>query len=155
MVVKNKDIIKVHYTGKFENGEIFESSLDGEPIIFQTGVEMMIPGFDKGVIGMKVGEKKEIIVPASDGYGNYDEDKIIEVSLDEFPEGHTPETGMDMELIDEDGNVMLALIKEIKDSSILLDVNHPLAGKSCIFEVKVLEIGCEMPKNDDEKHHHH
>ncbi len=152
MKVKNEDIIKVHYTGKFENGDIFDSSLERDPLIFQTGVGMMIPGFDKGVIGMEVGEKRQISVPPEDGYGDVDPNRIIEMGKDKFPEGHTPEVGMQMELVDQHQHAIPATIKEIKEDSVILDANHPLAGKSVVFDVELLEIGCELP---DHYHHHH
>ncbi len=151
MVVKNEDIIKVHYTGTFEDGEVFDSSKDRDPLIFQTSVGMMIPGFDKGVIGMKIGDKKKITVSAADGYGEIDPNRVIEMTLDKFPEGHKPEIGMHMELVDQNKHVVPAVIKEIKKDAVILDANHPLAGKSVVFDVELLEIGCEMP----EHHHHH
>jgi len=151
MEVKNEDIIKVHYIGKFEDGEVFDSSIDRDPLVFQTGVGMMIPGFDKGVIGMKVGDKKEIIVAAADGYGEIDPARVIEMPLEKFPEGHKPEIGMNMELVDQNQHVVPAVITEIKKEAVILDANHPLAGKNVVFNVELLEIGCEMPQH----HHHH
>jgi len=158
MVVKDGDVIKVHYIGRFGDGEIFESSYDdGEPLIFKVGDGTLIPGLDRGFIGMRQGEKKEIVVLPNDAYGDYDENKLIKIDTSDFPEGEKPEIGMEMDLEDEEGNILPAVIKEIGKEKIIMDANHPLAGKKTVFTVEVLETGCELPEFDDagNSHHHH
>ena len=151
MAVVSGDNVKIHYTGKFEDGEVFDSSVKrDQPFIFQTGAGMVIPGFDEAVIGMDVGETKSVTIPPEKAYGEVEEHNIIEVSKSEFPEDMNVELGLVVELHSNQGHVIPAEIVEIQEEGVKLNANHPLAGKTLIFEIELLEIGCELPQ-----HNHH
>lgn len=148
-VVKG-DTVKVNYTGRFENGEVFDSSEGGEGIAFETGTGHVIPGFENAIIGMEIGQKKTVIIKPEEGYGEYDEEGLIELGKEDFPEDMELEVGMMLHLQDDHGHAIPVVVKEIRDDMVLLDENHPLAGKTLVFDIELVEIGCEVPK----QHHH-
>ena len=132
--------IKLHYTGTLEDGTIFDSSKDKEPLEFEVGAGQVIPGFDEGVIGLKAGEKKTINIPADKAYGQYDEKRMGEYPKENVPKDMELKVGAKMFLQSPDGGVALATIKEIKEEVVVLDLNHPLAGKDLTFEVEIIEV---------------
>ena len=132
--------IKLHYTGTLEDGTVFDSSKDKEPLEFEVGAGQVIPGFDEGVIGLKAGEKKTINIPANKAYGQYDEKRMGEYPKENVPKDMELKVGAKMFLQSPDGGVALATIKEIKEEVVLLDLNHPLAGKDLTFEVEIIEV---------------
>jgi peptidylprolyl isomerase len=132
--------IKLHYTGTLEDGTVFDSSKDKEPLEFEVGAGQVIPGFDEGVIGLKAGEKKTINIPADKAYGQYDEKRMGEYPKENVPKDMELKVGAKMFLQSPDGGVALATIKEIKEEVVLLDLNHPLAGKDLTFEVEIIEV---------------
>lgn len=138
--VKDGDTVKVHYTGKLDDGNIFDSSLDREPLAFTLGAGMMIPGFEKGVLGMKLDEEKTVILPPSEAYGDIREDMIVEISKSQLPPDMEVMTGMELVSQDDNGNQFPVTVQEVKPESIIIDANHKLAGKSLTFEIKVVEI---------------
>lgn len=138
--VKDGDKVKLHYTGTLENGEVFDSSKDREPFTFTVGAGQVIKGFDEGVLGMETGEKKKVHIPADMAYGQPQEDMLLKVPLDHFPEHIKPEVGMALSVPTRDGRMMNVTITELNDDEVVLDANHPLAGKDLIFELEVLEI---------------
>lgn len=139
-VVNSGDTVKVHYTGFFEDGKIFDSSKEREPLEFIVGSGQVIQGFDEALIGMVVGEEKTIEIPAVNAYGIVRDDLILSVSLDQFPEGLDPKEGMVIELHNDVGGVIPAVIKKIEEEIATLDANHPLAGNDLIFELSLVEI---------------
>lgn len=139
-LVKKDDNVKVHYTGKLTNGEVFDSSEGREPLAFTVGAGQMIAGFDKGVLDMKINEKKTITIPASEAYGEVNESLIQEVPSNQLPEEIKPEEGMALTATSPDGANHQLIIREVKEDSIIVDGNHPLAGKELIFDVEVVEI---------------
>lgn len=138
--VKKDDTVKVHYTGKLNNGEIFDSSLDREPLEFKVGAGMMIPGFEKGVMNMELNEKKNISIPPAEAYGEVNEDLFQEISKDQLPAEIKPEVGMGLAATLPDGRQQQLRVSEVKEDSIVVDANHPLAGKELNFEIQVVEI---------------
>lgn len=122
--VKNGDVVKVHYTGKLENGEQFDSSTGREPLEFTVGAGQMIPGFDAALPGMNVGDKKTITIAAKDGYGESNDEAIIEFPKENVPAEMKVEPGQTLTLSDQDGNPFPVVVKEIKDDVIILDANH-------------------------------
>lgn len=132
--------IKLHYTGTLEDGTVFDSSKDKEPLEFEVGAGQVIPGFDEGVIGLKAGEKKTINIPADKAYGQYDEKRMGEYPKENVPKDMELKVGAKMFLQSPDGGVALATIKEIKEEVVVLDLNHPLAGKDLTFEVEIIEV---------------
>jgi len=138
--VKLNDTVRVHYTGKLENGQIFDSSLQREPIEFTMGQGQLIPGFEQGVLDMKVNEKKTIHIPFSEAYGEVKKELFHEVEKDKLPEELKLEEGMGLISKAPDGTERQLILHEIKENSIIVDANHPLAGKDLTFEVELVEI---------------
>ncbi|MFI2742405.1 peptidylprolyl isomerase [Zhouia sp. PK063] len=138
--VKQNDTVKVHYTGTLENGEVFDSSLQREPIEFTLGQGQLIPGFENGVIDMTVNEKKTIHIPSAEAYGDVREELIQEVPKAELPPEIEPQIGMGLVSRTPDGREIQLVVKDVKDEAIVVDANHPLAGKDLTFEIEVLEI---------------
>jgi FKBP-type peptidyl-prolyl cis-trans isomerase 2 len=138
MGVKNGDTVKVHYVGKYESGEVFDSSLEKEPLEFTVGNQQVIPGFEEGIIGMEVGEKKTINVPFDKAYGPFREELVFPVEKSKLPEDISE--GQYLEVHQPDGNNFVVRVSEIKDDTAYLDANHPLAGKNLVFEVELVSI---------------
>jgi peptidylprolyl isomerase len=138
--VKNGDSVKVHYTGKFDTGEVFDSSIEGDPLAFTVGVGEVIPGFDRALVGMAVGETKDVIIPAADAYGEKIAELIQTIDRDQFSLGEiTPELGMAIEMQTPEGSIPL-VITELNETSVTLDANHPLAGQELHFALTLVEI---------------
>ena len=141
--VKKGGTISVHYTGKFEDGEMFDSSEGQSPLIFTVGAGQLIPGFDKAVIDMNPGDKKTVTIPPAEGYGERSEELMVEFPRNSVPEEMELEVGMQVQLRDKDGNPAPAVVTAFNDESVSLDVNHPLAGKTLIFDIEVVETGLD------------
>lgn len=138
--VKQNDNVKVHYTGKLTNGEVFDSSLEREPIQFTVGQGQIIPGFEKGIIDMKENEKKTVEIPKEEAYGEVREDLIQEVPKSQLPQDIEPKVGMALVSKTPEGQEMNLIVKDVKEDSIVVDANHPLAGKDLVFDLEVVEI---------------
>jgi FKBP-type peptidyl-prolyl cis-trans isomerase SlpA len=138
--VKENNTVKVNYTGKLSDGQIFDSSEGREPLEFTLGQGQLIPGFEKGVIDMKLNEKKTITIAKEEAYGDVNPALIQEVSKSDLPEDMTPTVGMGLVSKTEDGRETNLLVVEVKDETIVLDANHPLAGKDLIFDLEVVGI---------------
>jgi len=132
--------VKVHYTGKLENGEVFDSSIDKEPLEFTVGQQQMIPGFEKGVMNMTVGDKKTIVLPPEEAYGQYNPELSMPYKRSELPADLTPEVGMTLQFQSQEGQVFYVSVTEIGDTEITVDANHQLAGKELTFDVEIIEI---------------
>lgn len=137
---KKGDKVKVHYTGKLTDGTVFDSSLEREPIEFELGAGQMIAGFDKAVDGMAVGDKKTADIPSAEAYGDKRDDMMVPVPHDKVPEEIKPEVGMQLSMQQPDGQSLPVLVAEVNDDHIVLDANHPLAGKDLNFEIELVEI---------------
>lgn len=140
MKVKDGDTVKVHYTGKLDDGSQFDSSEGREPIEFKVGEGKMIKGFDEGVKGMEVGETKTIEIPSDKAYGPYREEMVAELGRDEVPVDFKLAEGMVLQMKPEQGPPMTVQVKELTDTKITLDGNHALAGKDLIFDVELVDI---------------
>ncbi len=139
-IVKKGDKVKVHYTGKLTDGTVFDSSLERDPIEFEVGAGQMIAGFDKAVDGMKIGDKKTADIASAEAYGDKRDDMMVPVPLDKLPEEIKPELGMQLSMQQPDGQALPVVIAEVNDDHIVLDANHPLAGKDLTFEIELVEI---------------
>lgn len=137
---KKGDKVKIHYHGKLIDGNTFDSSAGREPLEFEIGSGQVIAGFDDGVTGMTIGEKKTINIPAELAYGEKQEQMIMEFPITQFPEDMVPEVGMQIEMNNGAGQNFPVVIVEIKDEIVVLDANHPLAGKELIFDLELIEI---------------
>jgi FKBP-type peptidyl-prolyl cis-trans isomerase 2 len=138
--VKENNTVKVHYTGKLSDGQVFDSSKGKEPLEFTLGKGQLIPGFEKGLIDMTLNEKKTITVVKEEAYGAVNNDLKQEVKRSELPQDIKPEVGMGLISKSPDGQEMNLVVVEVKEESIVVDGNHPLAGKDLIFDLEVVEI---------------
>ena len=138
--VKAGDKIKVHYHGKLTNGQTFDSSEGREPLEFEVGSGQVIKGFDDGVTGMAVGDKKTIEIPADEAYGPRNEEMVIDMPKERFPAEMVLELGMPLTMTDGQGQNFQVVITEIKENTVMLDANHPLAGQTLIFDLELVEI---------------
>lgn len=137
MKIEEGKKVKVHYTGKFENNEVFDSSVDKDPLEFTVGEGQLIPGFENGVIGMEAGDKKTVEIEAEQAYGEVREDLLSEVDTTQLPEG--VKAGQVLQAQTNAGP-MNVTVTEINGEKATIDANHPLAGKKLIFDLEVVEV---------------
>ena len=142
---KSGDKVKVHYHGRLTSGETFDSSEGREPLEFEVGSGMVIKGFDDGVTGMKVGEKKTVNISAEQAYGEKNPDMVIEYPRSQFPSHIELKEGDQLVMSSASGQQFQVRIAEIKDDVVLLDANHPLAGEELIFDIELVEIVGSKP----------
>jgi len=140
MKVKANDKVKVHYKGTLSDGVMFDSSEGRDPLEFTIGSGQIIPGFENGVIGMQVDESKTINIPAAEAYGQPKVELIQEVAKSHLPPEITPEVGLQLMSQTPDGQQTPLLVTEVKEDTIIVDANHPLAGKDLIFEITLVSI---------------
>lgn len=138
--VKENDTVKVHYTGKLTDGQIFDSSLQREPLEIKLGEGQLIPGFEKGLIDMAVNEKKTITIDKMDAYGEVNEALFQKISKSQLPEDLKPEVGMGLIGANAAGQEQQFRIAKVEEEDIIIDANHPLAGQDLIFDLEVVEI---------------
>jgi FKBP-type peptidyl-prolyl cis-trans isomerase 2 len=138
--VKDGDTVKVHYTGKLEDGTAFDSSKEGEPLELTIGAGNVIEGFEKGVIGMERGGSKTVTIPPEEAYRSVNEELVAKVKKETFPGNITPVIGEQLQLKQQDGNVVNVTITEIRGDTVTLDANHHLSGKTLIFDIELVEI---------------
>ncbi|MCE5313455.1 MAG: peptidylprolyl isomerase [Armatimonadota bacterium] len=139
---KQGDCVKVDYTGKLKDGSVFDTSENREPLEFTIGGGQIIPDFELAVLGMNPGDSKTIDVPAARAYGPHHEDMVISVDRKQFPEDISPEVGEQLEIRQSGGQSAVVTVTEVNDESVILDANHPLAGKDLIFDIQLVEICC-------------
>lgn len=140
MSAKNGDTVKVHYTGKLNDGTSFDSSLNREPLEFTIGEGKLLKKFEDSVIGMAEGDKKDISIPAAEGYGTRREELVGNIPLSQLPPDITPETGMQLQLQTPEGHPLIITITDIAEDHITVDGNHRLAGHDLNFELQLMEI---------------
>ncbi len=138
--VKSGDTVKVHYHGKLTDGTTFDSSEGREPLEFEVGSGSVIAGFDSGVTGMQVGEKKTVNIPVDEAYGQKQEDLLMEFPIDRFPADMQPEVGMQLNMSNGEGQNFPVIIREVRPDTVVLDANHPLAGEDLTFDLELVEI---------------
>ena len=134
------DKVKVHYSGTLSDGTVFDSSLEREPFEFTIGQGMVIPGFEKGIIGMSEGDSRMVSITSDDAYGPYRDDLVGVIDKSRKPENIDLEIGMVLQMRSPEGSVTNVTVKDIGDEGITLDLNHPLAGKDLVFEIKLMEV---------------
>lgn len=137
---KKGDMVRVHYTGRLISGEQFDSSAGREPLEFTVGAGQMIKGFDTGVEGMNIGEKKVINITPEEGYGLRNEEAVIEFPLEQVPADMKLEPGMQLTLQNQEGQPVPVVVAELREDVVILDANHFLAGKNLVFDVELVEI---------------
>lgn len=132
--------VKVHYTGTLSDNTVFDSSKDREPLEFTVGAGQMIEGFDVAVEGMNVGDSKTVNIPSEKAYGPKSPEAMIKVSKEQLPEGMKAEVGMQLEATQADGRRQVLVVDEVLENEVVLDANHPLAGKDLTFEIELIEV---------------
>lgn len=138
--VKEGDTIRVHYTGKLEDGSTFDSSEDGAPLEFTVGKGELIKGFERGVIGMSAGESKTIKLSAEDAYGLHNKERVFEFSRNKAPRDFDPAIGQQVHMQRADGQMVLVTVIDKSDTSFIMDSNNPLAGKDLTFDIRLVKI---------------
>lgn len=134
------DTVKVHYTGKLDDGTVFDSSANGEPLEFTIGDGNIIPGFEKAVVGMSPGDSKTELIPVEQAYGEHRDDMIVVIDRAQMPPEMEPEIGQQLQIQQQSGQAIPVVITDISDSEITLDANHPLAGEDLTFDIQLVEI---------------
>jgi len=140
---KSGDTVKVHYTGTLSDNTEFDSSQGGEPLSFTIGQNMVIPGFENGVVGMKVGESKKVMIPADQAYGPYNNELVAAVPRSQVPPELDVSVGMVLQVRSTEGGLARAIVRDVSENEITLDLNHPLAGQDLTFEIELVEIAGE------------
>ncbi|MFN4355038.1 peptidylprolyl isomerase [Parvibaculum sp.] len=140
MAAKNGDTVRVHYTGTLNDGSVFDTSREREPIEFAIGSQMVIAGFESAVLGMEPGETKSFTVASAEAYGEHDPRLVQDVPLSELPPGLEPQPGMRLTATGQDGREIGLVITEVTGTAVRLDANHPLAGEDLTFEIQLVEI---------------
>ena len=135
------DMVSVHYTGKLEDGTVFDSSEGHEPLQFEIGTSSVIPGFEHAVVGMEPGESKNAKVPAEQAYGQREQDRVVEVERAQLPPDLSLRVGQRLKLTDQQENSTYVTVTEMSDSLVKLDANHPLAGQDLFFDIELVAIG--------------
>lgn len=139
-MVKDGDTVRVHYTGKLADGSVFGSSAGGEPVEFAVGAGSIIKGFDRAVVGMKVGDHRTVTVNAEDAYGPRRDDLVIKVDRQELPPHIDPAAGMLLQMKTVSGRYIPVRVTEVTEQNVIMDANHPLAGQDLTFELEMVEI---------------
>lgn len=139
MIAKEGDTVLVHYTGKLDNGEEFDSSRGLEPLEFTIGTGAVIPGFEKAVTGLAKGNSITVRIDAVDAYGEHSDELLIAVPKSDLPDDITPEQGLQLMLYTDQGPMEVE-ISDIKEDEVILDANHPLAGEALTFEIELVDI---------------
>lgn len=137
---KEGDTVKVHYTGKLEDGTVFDTSTERDPLEFTIGEGEVISGFEQAVVGMAPGEKKTATIPPEEAYGPHRDDMTLTVDRDQFPEDIEPQMGQQLRVQQSDGRAAIVTISEVSESTVTLDANHPLAGRSLMFDIQLVDI---------------
>lgn len=140
MRAKANDRVKVHYRGSLRDGSVFDSSLDKDPFIFIIGKGAVIPGFEKSVVGMKAGDRKTVTIQPEDAYGLHREDLCAIIARSRIPENIKLRPGMKLDVESSRGASTRALVLDVTDAHVTLDLNHPLAGKELVFDLELIEI---------------
>lgn len=138
--IKQGDTVRVHYTGKLNDGTVFDSSVGSEPLEFTVGSGQLIPGFEKAVTGMSAGEKTTAQIPSDEAYGPHSAEGLIEVPRSNIPTDIQLEIGQQLQMQTHDGRPVPVRVVAIEDASITVDANHPLAGQDLTFEIEVVGI---------------
>lgn len=137
---KDGDKVRVHYTGTLDDGTVFDSSTDREPLEFTIGEDQVIFGFERAVVGMTPGETKKAKVTPEDGYGPYREEMLVEVPRAQFPQDLEPEVDQRLQMRRNDGGILIVRVAGVTEDSVILDANHPLAGKELTFDIELVGI---------------
>jgi len=134
------DRVHIHYTGRLADGTVFDSSREREPLAFTLGEGTVIPGFEEAVTGMTPGESKTTVIPPDQAYGAPREELLLSVPLAQLPEGYEPEVGAQLQMTTAQGQPVPVRIHAVEESGVVLDANHPLAGKELTFDIELVGV---------------
>jgi len=138
---KNGDKVTVHYTGKFEDGKVFDTSLDGQPLSFELGNGHVIQGFNDAVVGMEPGESKTVTISPDKAYGDYKKELVINVEKSKLPPDTDPQIGQKLSANHSGNDTKINFtIVEIEDDVLTLDANHVLSGRNLVFDIELVEV---------------
>ena len=137
---KQGDTVRIHYKGTLDDGTVFDSSEGRDPLEFAVGSGMIIPGLDKAIPGMEMGDKKVVNVPCLEAYGEMNPDNRQAVPRDQFPDNIPMEVGTQLQMQGPNGQAMIVTIVEVADTEVTLDANHALAGKDLTFAIEMVGI---------------
>lgn len=137
---KAGDTVQVHYTGKFDDGSVFDSSAGRDPLEFTVGSGQVIPGFEQAVEGMAVGQTKTVTIPAAEAYGDRVAEAVLQVPREQLPPDLDPEVGQQLVMQSRDGRQIPIVVVEVTEDSITIDANHPLAGRDLTFEIELVAV---------------
>ena len=137
---RHGDTVKVHYTGRLEDGSVFDTSEGRDPLQFKLGEGSVIPGFEDAVLGMAPGQKRVEKIPPLKGYGMHQKELILEVDRKNIPADAEIEVGLGLVIGNEQGQTLEVIVTEITEDAVTLDANHPLAGKTLEFTIELVEI---------------
>ena len=138
--IKNGDTVSVHYTGTLTSGEVFDSSLERKPLKFTLGKGQLIPGFERAIMGLSVGEKVKANIPSKEAYGEHNSEMVLQVPNNQLPPELDAQVGMQLQLNQPDGQVIPVQITQVKVEMVTIDANHPLAGEDLNFDIEIIEI---------------
>ncbi len=134
------DRVTVHYTGKLNDGTVFDSSADRDPLEFSLGEGKVIPGFEEAIVGMSPGDSKTTTIPSDQAYGPYRQELVMAIERKQMPADFSVEVGQPVEIRHQSGQVFPAIVKQLSESEVILDANHPLAGQDLTFDLQLVEI---------------
>jgi len=137
---KNGDTVKVHYSGKLDDGTLFDTSAEREPLEFTIGEGKLIPDFEQAVVGMEPGESKNIQITSDNAYGPHHEEMVMVVDRKDIPEGLDPQVNQKLQVQQQNGQSFVVTVTEVSEANVTLDGNHPLAGKDLSFDIQLMEI---------------
>ena len=152
MQISDKHVVSMNYTLKDDQGTVLDTSENREPLQFIVGAGMIIPGLEKELQGREKGDTLSVTLEPKDGYGEYDPTQMIDVSKSQFQEGLEINAGMQVQAQNPDGQVQILTIKDVKDDTVTLDANHPLAGQTLHFDVLIDDV---RKATDEELEHSH
>jgi FKBP-type peptidyl-prolyl cis-trans isomerase 2 len=137
----NGDKVTVHYTGKFEDGKIFDTSIDGQPLSFELGNGQVIQGFNDALVGMEPGESKTVTIPPDKAYGDYKKELVIKIERNKLPPDADPQIGQKLSANHSGNKTKINFtIVEIENDVLTLDANHVLSGRNLVFDIELVEI---------------
>jgi peptidylprolyl isomerase len=137
---KRGDTVRIHYTGKLDDGSVFDSSQGRDPLEFTLGAQQVIPGFEDAVLGMRAGDEKTVRIPVAQAYGERKPELLLQVGREQLPEHIEPEVGQQLQ-VSQGGQVAVVTITDVSEQAVTLDANHPLAGQDLTFELELVGIG--------------
>jgi FKBP-type peptidyl-prolyl cis-trans isomerase SlyD len=152
MKIANGNVVGIDYSLHLGDGRVVDASAPGQPLTYLHGEGQIVPGLESALEGLDVGERRQVVVAPGDGYGEHDPRGVQEVPRAAFPPGFDPQVGMELTAEGPDGEAVPFAVREVRPESVLIDLNHPLAGKTLHFDVTVRDV---RPATDEERAHGH